>query len=92
MTQRLGWSGVIGSVTRPFCAACDRVRLTSDGQLRNCLFSQTETDLRGPLRSGASDDEVIGLMRECLAAKKAGHGIDEPTFLPPLRPMSAIGG
>ena len=87
-----GVVGVIGSVTRPFCAACDRVRLTSDGQLRNCLFSQTETDLRGPLRSGASDDQVITLMRECLAAKKAGHGIDEPTFLPPLRPMSAIGG
>ncbi len=87
-----GVVGVIGSVTRPFCAACDRVRLTSDGQLRNCLFSQTETDLRGPLRNGASDDEVIEFMRECLAAKKAGHGIDEPTFLPPLRPMSAIGG
>jgi cyclic pyranopterin phosphate synthase len=87
-----GVVGVIGSVTRPFCAACDRVRLTSDGQLRNCLFSQTETDLRGPLRNGASDDEVIEFMRACLAAKKAGHGIDEPTFLPPLRPMSAIGG
>jgi len=87
-----GVVGVIGSVTRPFCAACDRVRLTSDGQLRNCLFSQTETDLRTPLRNGASDEEVVVLMRECLAAKKAGHGIDEPTFLPPLRPMSAIGG
>jgi cyclic pyranopterin phosphate synthase len=88
----LGTIGVIGSVTRPFCSACDRVRLTSDGQLRNCLFSRTETDLRGPLRSGASDDEIVELMRSCLAVKKAGHGIDEPTFLPPPRPMSAIGG
>ena len=52
----------------------------------------TETDLRGPLRNGASDDDLIALMRECLAGKRAGHGIDEPTFLPPPRPMSAIGG
>jgi cyclic pyranopterin phosphate synthase len=87
-----GSVGVIGSVTRPFCASCDRVRLTSDGQLRNCLFAQTETDLRGPLRSGATDDQVVALMQECLAAKRAGHGIDDPTFLPPPRPMSAIGG
>jgi cyclic pyranopterin phosphate synthase len=87
-----GSVGVIGSVTRPFCASCDRVRLTSDGQLRNCLFAQTETDLRGPMRGGATDADIIGLMQSCLASKRAGHGIDEPTFLPPLRPMSAIGG
>jgi len=87
-----GTVGVIGSVTRPFCSACDRVRLTSDGQLRNCLFAQDETDLRAPLRAGASDDEVVALMQSCLAAKRAGHGIDDPTFLPPPRPMSAIGG
>ncbi len=87
-----GSVGVIGSVTRPFCSSCDRVRLTSDGQLRNCLFAQTETDLRGPLRSGATDNEIVSLMQECLAAKRAGHGIDDPTFLPPPRPMSAIGG
>jgi cyclic pyranopterin phosphate synthase len=87
-----GTVGVIGSVTRPFCSSCDRVRLTSDGQLRNCLFSQTETDLRGPLRSGATDEEVIAFMQHCLAAKRAGHGIDDPTFLQPPRPMSAIGG
>lgn len=87
-----GSVGVIGSVTRPFCSSCDRVRLTSDGQLRNCLFAQTETDLRGPLRSGAADDQIVELMQECLAAKRAGHGIDDPTFLPPPRPMSAIGG
>ncbi|HEX5018996.1 MAG TPA: GTP 3',8-cyclase MoaA, partial [Actinomycetes bacterium] len=88
----MGQVGVIGSVTRPFCAACDRVRLTSDGQLRNCLFARDESDLRGAMRAGASDDELIDLMRACLAAKKAGHGIDEPTFVPPPRPMSAIGG
>jgi cyclic pyranopterin phosphate synthase len=87
-----GEIGVIGSVTRPFCAACDRVRLTSDGQLRNCLFARDESDLRGPMRGGASDGELIDLMRSCLAAKKAGHGIDDPTFVQPPRPMSAIGG
>ena len=87
-----GTVGVIGSVTRPFCSSCDRVRLTSDGQLRNCLFSQGETDLRGPLRSGATDEEVVAFMQQCLAAKRAGHGIDDPTFLQPPRPMSAIGG
>jgi cyclic pyranopterin phosphate synthase len=87
-----GTVGVIGSVTRPFCSACDRVRLTSDGQLRSCLFAQEETDLRAPMRAGASDDELVALMQSCLAAKRAGHGIDDPTFLQPPRPMSAIGG
>ena len=87
-----GEVGIIGSVTRPFCSACDRVRLTSDGQLRNCLFARDESDLRSPLRNGASDDELIAVMRSCLSAKKAGHGIDDPTFVPPPRPMSAIGG
>ncbi len=87
-----GTVGVIGSVTRPFCSSCDRVRLTSDGQLRNCLFAQTETDLREPMRRGATDDEIVRLMQACLATKRAGHGIDDPTFLPPPRPMSAIGG
>ena len=66
--------GVIGSVTRPFCSACDRVRLTSDGQLRNCLFAQGETDLRAPLRAGATDDEVVALMQSCLAAKRPVTG------------------
>ena len=87
-----GVVGIIGSVTRPFCEACDRVRLTADGQLRNCLFAKDETDLRGPMRQGASDDAIVALMRECLIAKRAGHGIGEPTFLQPPRPMSAIGG
>jgi cyclic pyranopterin phosphate synthase len=66
--------------------------LTADGQVRNCLFAQTESDLRGPLRAGADDAALTHVMRSCLAAKKAGHGIDSPTFLQPPRPMSAIGG
>ena len=84
--------GVIGSVTRPFCGACDRVRLTADGQIRNCLFAREESDLRGPMRAGASDDELAARWRRAVAAKRAGHGIDDPSFLQPDRPMSAIGG
>jgi cyclic pyranopterin phosphate synthase len=87
-----GRVGVIGSVTRPFCGACDRVRLTADGQLRNCLFAREESDLRGALRAGASDDELAARMQAALWAKRAGHGIDDPGFLQPARPMSAIGG
>src|SRR4051794_34959921 len=84
--------GVIASVTKPFCAACDRVRLTADGQLRNCLFAREESDLRGPLRSGATDVGLVARFRASIAGKRAGHGIDDPTFLQPDRPMSAIGG
>jgi cyclic pyranopterin phosphate synthase len=84
--------GVIASVTRPFCGACDRVRLTADGQLRNCLFAREESDLRSALRSGASDGELATRWRASIAGKRAGHGIDDPTFLQPDRPMSAIGG
>ena len=84
--------GIIASVTAPFCAACDRVRLTADGQLRNCLFARREVDLRGPLREGATDEELADLMIGEMGAKKAGHGIDDPTFVQPDRPMSAIGG
>ncbi len=84
--------GIIGSVTRPFCGACDRVRLTADGQLRNCLFATSESDLRTPLRAGASDDELADRWQRCLAAKLPGHGINDPGFLQPARPMSAIGG
>ncbi|MFL6143151.1 MAG: GTP 3',8-cyclase MoaA [Labedaea sp.] len=87
-----GEVGVIASVTRPFCAACDRTRLTADGALRNCLFSQSETDLRGPLRDGSSDEELAGLWRDTMWAKLAGHEINEAGFAQPLRPMSAIGG
>jgi cyclic pyranopterin phosphate synthase len=84
--------GVIGSVTRPFCGSCDRIRLTADGQLRNCLFARTENDLRAPMRAGASDDELAARWQDCIRAKLPGHGINEPGFLQPARPMSAIGG
>src|SRR6476620_5879171 len=84
--------GIIASVSAPFCAACDRTRLTADGQVRNCLFSTTETDLRGPMREGATDDELLGLMRGEMWRKRRGHGIGEPDFVQPDRPMSAIGG
>jgi len=84
--------GIIGSVTRPFCGSCDRIRLTADGQLRNCLFARSENDLRTPLRAGASDEELILQWQRCVAAKLPGHGINDPGFLQPARPMSAIGG
>jgi GTP 3',8-cyclase len=84
--------GVIASVTRPFCGSCDRVRLTADGQVRNCLFARTESDLRGPLRDGASDKELAERWIAAVSVKLPGHGIDDPTFLQPDRPMSAIGG
>jgi GTP 3',8-cyclase len=84
--------GIIGSVTRPFCGACDRVRLTADGQIRNCLFAQDESNLRDPMRGGASDEELAELWRKAVASKLPGHGINEPGFLQPVRPMSAIGG
>jgi cyclic pyranopterin phosphate synthase len=84
--------GVIGSVTRPFCGTCDRVRLTADGQVRNCLFARQESDLRRPLRSGAGDDELAERWRQAVASKLPGHGINDPGFLQPARPMSAIGG
>ncbi len=87
-----GRVGVIGSVTRPFCGACDRVRLTADGQLRNCLFAREESDLRSAMRAGASDDDLAARMKASLLAKLPGHGIDDPGFLQPARPMSAIGG
>ncbi|NUT54225.1 MAG: GTP 3',8-cyclase MoaA, partial [Saccharothrix sp.] len=84
--------GVIASVTRPFCAACDRTRLTADGQVRNCLFSQSETDLRALLRGGASDEDIARAWRGNSWAKAAGHGINSTGFSQPDRPMSAIGG
>ncbi|WP_432901746.1 GTP 3',8-cyclase MoaA [Micromonospora matsumotoense] len=84
--------GVIGSVTRPFCGDCDRTRLTADGQIRNCLFATEESDLRGALRAGADDTELARRWQAATVVKRAGHGIDDPTFLQPVRPMSAIGG
>ncbi|MBE1584757.1 GTP 3',8-cyclase MoaA [Nonomuraea angiospora] len=84
--------GVIGSVTRPFCGSCDRVRLTADGQVRNCLFAREESDLKTRMREGASDEELAERWVAAVARKRAGHGIDDPSFLQPARPMSAIGG
>ena len=89
--------GIIGSVTRPFCGACDRVRLTSDGQIRNCLFSMSETDLRSVLRDPALSNEeknekLVAAFKKTVADKLPGHGINDPNFIQPVRPMSAIGG
>ena len=84
--------GIIGSVTRPFCGACDRLRLTSDGQLRSCLFSLEEMDLRTAMRNGASDEDIALRFRKTVAGKLPGHGINDPKFIQPQRPMSAIGG
>jgi cyclic pyranopterin phosphate synthase len=86
--------GIIGSVTRPFCADCDRLRLTADGQILNCLFAREEDDLRAILRSGSAgiDMEIAKVLFSSVAKKKSGHGIGEPGFEQPTRPMSAIGG
>jgi cyclic pyranopterin phosphate synthase len=87
-----GHLGVIASVTRPFCRDCDRLRLTADGQLRTCLFAHDETDLRGPLRDGASEAELGAIIATAVAGKQAGHGIGTAAFIQPDRTMSAIGG
>lgn len=87
-----GTVGIIASVTRPFCGDCDRVRLTADGQVRNCLFARDESDLRTAMRAGASDVELAERWVAAMTGKRAGHGIDDPSFLQPTRPMSAIGG
>ncbi|WEK61825.1 MAG: GTP 3',8-cyclase MoaA [Candidatus Microbacterium colombiense] len=89
--------GVIASVTAPFCGACDRLRLTADGQFRNCLFSLTEYDLAGILRAddsvaGHRSDAIAALLRSCVHGKLPGHAIDDPSFLQPARGMNAIGG
>ena len=90
--ERSGRVGIVASVTRPFCGDCDRTRLTADGQVRNCLFAGGETDLRALLRAGATDAEIADAWRGDMWAKRPGHGIDDPAFLQPARPMSAIGG
>ncbi|OBH06220.1 MULTISPECIES: GTP 3',8-cyclase MoaA [unclassified Mycobacterium] len=87
-----GKFGVIASVSHAFCSTCDRTRLTADGQVRSCLFSTEETDLRGLLRGGANDDAIEAAWRGAMWAKPAGHGINDPDFVQPVRPMSAIGG
>jgi cyclic pyranopterin phosphate synthase len=87
-----GKFGVIASVSHAFCSTCDRTRLTADGQIRSCLFAAEETDLRGLLRGGAHDDAIEAAWRTAMWGKPAGHGINEPNFIQPDRPMSAIGG
>ena len=87
-----GEIGFVNPVTEPFCADCNRIRLTADGRLRTCLFSQHETDLRGPLREGAGDAELEEIVREAVWRKELKHRINEPGFRPPARTMSAIGG
>lgn len=89
--------GIIASVTAPFCAACDRLRLTADGQLRNCLFSNAETDVRAVLRDDELDsakkiERISALFESTTLSKLPGHGINDPAFIQPARPMSAIGG
>jgi cyclic pyranopterin phosphate synthase len=88
-------SGVIGfisPVSQPFCGDCNRLRITAEGQLRNCLFSTVEWDARAVIRGGGSDEQLAELVRACVLAKKPGHGIDSPEFLRPGRAMFQIGG
>ena len=87
-----GEIGFISPVSEPFCADCNRIRLTADGKLRTCLFSMHETDLREPLRDGASDAEIEEIVRDAAWRKELKHRVNEPGFRPPPRTMSAIGG
>ena len=87
-----GEIGLVSPVSEPFCADCNRIRLTADGRLRTCLFSLRETDLRDPLRDGASDDELADLIRSAVRRKELKHRVNEPGFVQPERTMSAIGG
>jgi cyclic pyranopterin phosphate synthase len=87
-----GRIGFINPVSEPFCADCNRIRLTADGKLRTCLFSLNETDLRAPLRAGASDDELERIVRDAVWRKELKHHVNEPGFIQPERSMSAIGG
>jgi len=88
----VGTVGFIGSVTRPFCLNCNRLRLTSDGKLRYCLFAIEETDVRALLRGGAADEEIAATIRDTVRAKWLGHEINSAKFIAPPRPMYAIGG
>jgi cyclic pyranopterin phosphate synthase len=87
-----GRVGVVASVTKPFCGTCDRIRLTADGQIRTCLFSLKEYDLRTALRGGADDDAIERVIRAAVLRKLPGHLINAPGFVQPERGMSAIGG
>ena len=88
----VGRVGFIGSVSRPFCLQCNRIRLTADGKLRYCLFAIEETDLKSLLRGGASDEQIVATIRKTVEAKWLGHEINSSQFVPPPRPMYAIGG
>ena len=88
----VGRVGFINPVTQPFCDRCNRLRLTAEGQMRNCLFSTVEWDARAVLRGGGSDDELAQAVRDCVAAKKAAHGINTDEFVRPERAMFQIGG
>ena len=83
---------MIASVTEPFCDTCNRLRMTAEGEFRNCLFALEETDLRGPMRAGASDDDLEQLIRQGVWAKWSGHRVNQADFVQPARSMSAIGG
>jgi cyclic pyranopterin phosphate synthase len=87
-----GRIGFINPVSEPFCGDCNRIRLTADGRLRTCLFSLNETDLRGPMRAGASDAELEQIIRDAVWRKELKHHVGEPGFIQPARTMSAIGG
>jgi len=87
-----GQIGFINPVSEPFCADCNRIRLTAEGKLRTCLFSIHETDLRGPMRTGASDEELVATIRAAVWRKELKHHVNEPGFRAPPRTMSAIGG
>jgi cyclic pyranopterin phosphate synthase len=87
-----GEIGLISSVTQPFCGSCNRLRLTADGAVRNCLFTNDERTARDLMRGGGTDGDLAALLRSAVWAKKPGHGINEPGFLRPGRSMSMIGG
>jgi len=87
-----GCIGFINPVSEPFCGDCNRIRVTADGRLRTCLFSLNETDLRGPMRAGAHDDELESVIRDAVWRKELKHHVNEPGFIQPARTMSAIGG
>lgn len=88
----LGQIGFINPVSQPFCSDCNRLRITAEGQVRNCLFSTEEWDARAVLRGGGSDRDLAQLLRNCVHSKKPGHGIDSPDFIKPQRAMYQIGG
>ena len=91
-TDGIGRIGFISSVSQPFCLSCNRIRLTADGKLRNCLFSLEETDIRGLLRGQENEAQIVAAVRASVAAKKEGHEINSARFVQPVRPMYSIGG